>query len=336
MTKRKQGLEWVAGIILDSMYGALPAPFFVVGGDRIAPDVMMERIPGVILVATSLIVSGIGTYGGWQLGGEMMACCAIIPVLVHWVIFCCSYLPMKSGILFDLAGQIAFSIMSLYSYLCTAWARGSSARQNVVTFLCMVWSIRLGWFLFYRYTKRGGDFRFEKAEKNRKDGFTFFAWTNQGLWCFIQGIPLLLLQQKPSVPGPSDWDWTDLTGWVGFFAGLMIESSSDSQKLRWVLKYPKRKSRPYIDSGFWAYSRHPNYAGESLIWMSIALSCLGSFTDQREFLITAGAALFFSIIPDANFSSMAGVPCRQAIRENGILSQIQTRNKCVLAFAKEI
>ncbi|MBC8187024.1 MAG: DUF1295 domain-containing protein, partial [Proteobacteria bacterium] len=57
--------------------------------------------------------------------------------------------------------------------------------------------------------------------------------------------------------------------WV---AGFAIEVAADQQKRRFRAD-PSNRER-FIRSGLWAWSRHPNYFGEIILWIGIALIAL--------------------------------------------------------------
>ena len=61
--------------------------------------------------------------------------------------------------------------------------------------------------------------------------------------------------------------------WAGGFA---IEAVSDRQK-RLFRQDPANAGR-FITTGLWAWSRHPNYFGEIMLWLGIALIALPSLS----------------------------------------------------------
>lgn len=52
-------------------------------------------------------------------------------------------------------------------------------------------------------------------------------------------------------------------------------------------RYRANRTTPFIRTGLWKYSRHPNYLGEILMWWGIALACLSLMPDK--WYLVAGA-----------------------------------------------
>ena len=66
-----------------------------------------------------------------------------------------------------------------------------SLRIILIYILCIIWSFRLGFFLFKRILERKNDFRFKNGTKY--PGYLFFSFTMQGIWCFLVGYPIVLI-----------------------------------------------------------------------------------------------------------------------------------------------
>jgi steroid 5-alpha reductase family enzyme len=118
-----------------------------------------------------------------------------------------------------------------------------------------------------RIRKAGKDGRFDEM----KPSFVRFlnAWNLQGLWItFTVSAALVAITTLTRKP-------------IGLFAGLgfliwiigfAFEATADAQKNRFRAD-PKNKGA-FIQTGLWARSRHPNYFGEIVLWIGVAVICL--------------------------------------------------------------
>jgi steroid 5-alpha reductase family enzyme len=92
------------------------------------------------------------------------------------------------------------------------------------------------------------------------------AWTLQGLWVLLTAAAALaVITGGVSKP-------LGLVGAIGiaiWAAGLLIEIVADQQKSQFK-KDPANKGK-FIGTGLWAWSRHPNYFGEIVLWVGMAI-----------------------------------------------------------------
>ena len=87
---------------------------------------------------------------------------------------------------------------------------------------------------------------------------------------------------------------------VGLFAvGFLMEALSDHQ-LQQHLKDPNPDKGKFCKRGFWRYSRHPNYFGESVIWFGIF--CFALYTPKGYWTILS--PLFITLL----LKYVSGVP----------------------------
>lgn len=77
------------------------------------------------------------------------------------------------------------------------------------------------------------------------------------------------------------------------FLSAILQGVSDI----YMHKYRRHKDTPFIRSGPWQYSRHPNYLGEILMWWSIGLGAVFSLGGSYYLLIGAllNTALFLFV-----------------------------------------
>ena len=61
-----------------------------------------------------------------------------------------------------------------------------------------------------------------------------------------------------------------------FISGLSLEIIADYQKTKFR-KQPENRGY-FISSGLWAYSRHPNYVGEIVLWTGVSVMSFSSLS----------------------------------------------------------
>jgi steroid 5-alpha reductase family enzyme len=144
---------------------------------------------------------------------------------------------------------------------------------------CLVlWGLRLAAHIAIKNHGRPEDARY--AAMRRRWAEEGHEVLNSFLWVFmLQGV-LVLVIASPIV-------WTNLRGStelgraapVGFLlwlAGFLCEAIADAQRLRFRVRYPKRR---LLTSGLWRWSRHPNYFGEIILWWGIFLMAARNLSD---------------------------------------------------------
>ena len=133
--------------------------------------------------------------------------------------------------------------------------------------LVAVWAARLGAYLFARIRKAGKDARFDAI----RSSFIRFllAWTLQALWVSLTLAAALAAMTTIARRGLDAYAAVGSTMWA---VGLAIEATADAQKRRFRSR-PENEGR-FITTGLWAWSRHPNYLGEMLLWTGVAVVAL--------------------------------------------------------------
>jgi steroid 5-alpha reductase family enzyme len=86
--------------------------------------------------------------------------------------------------------------------------------------------------------------------------------------------------------------------------GFAIEVAADQQKRRFRADSSNRDG--FIQSGLWAWSRHPNYFGEIALWIGIALIALPVLSGWQ--LATLISPVFVYLL----LTRISGVPLLEA------------------------
>lgn len=190
---------------------------------------------------------------------------AAIGIGSHWLGWLMSEI-LGTCMFFDITEDIALYVMFIWSYSTIDFP---SLRHQLVFALAMLWCTRLVAFVGYRVVVRGGDFRFDRLIKAH--AYNFFGWTSGGTWCFINPFCLWYSAEFGAI---TSLDVVDYVGIAVFTLGLAIETVSDIQKYRFNQNHMSGQNSRWIDSGLWAYSRHPNYCGEILVWLGLSITAV--------------------------------------------------------------
>jgi steroid 5-alpha reductase family enzyme len=249
---------------------------------------------GAIIAAlfVAAAVGWAGSSGGLQIAGiPLFALAGAFVFLVQWIVFVPSYAAQTEHY-YDLTGSLTYLAAVIGTLIL---AERFDARSLVLTLLVSVWALRLGSFLYRRVKRAGSDERFADI----KPSFTRFlmAWTLQGLWVFLTlAAALAAMTARDSVPlGP-----VGLVGIAVWAVGFAIEAVSDHQKR--VFRADPANAGRFIDTGLWAWSRHPNYFGEIVIWTGIALIALPTLSGWQT--VTLISPLFVYLL----LTRVSGIP----------------------------
>lgn len=196
-------------------------------------------------------------------GFPLFAFCVIIAFAINWIAFIPAFI-FQTEKFFDLTGSITYITVTVVGVLLSPVR---DARTFIVLALVLIWSARLGTFLFKRILKEGKDGRFDEL----KPYFLsyLFVWTLQGLWVSLTlAAALVIITTSAKMP----LGFFAFVGFTIWLIGFFIEGVADAQKSKWRAN-PENKGK-FINVGLWSKSRHPNYFGEIIIWIGIAFIAL--------------------------------------------------------------
>jgi len=216
------------------------------------------------LVASAMVAAGVswalGHGGIHVLGLPVVAWAIAAAFAIQWIAFVPAFL-LRTERFYDLTGSVTYITVVGLSM---ALSRPLDARSLLLSLLIAVWAVRLGTFLFRRVRAAGKDARFDVIKRSFPRFLT--AWTVQGLW-----VSLTLAAALAAITATARKP-LGMVGWIGlgvWSVGLGIEAVADEQKSRFR-KDPANRGR-FISRGLWRWSRHPNYFGEIVLWIGVAL-----------------------------------------------------------------
>lgn len=191
---------------------------------------------------------------------------ASLLMIVVWVIA----VRIRNAGIVDIAWALGFAPLAI---LYRAFGDGEPLRQNQITLMVVIWSVRLGVHLWKRvmghHPEEDGRYReLRSAVAGHKNFFFFWFFQAQALLLAVLSIPCLLSNFDPRIR-------LGFTDWLGFALWLVAiggESLADRQLA--AFKADPANRGKVCAAGLWRYSRHPNYFFEWMVWVAFFLFAL--------------------------------------------------------------
>lgn len=221
----------------------------------------------LITVVVGLVIGALvalaGSQGGATVGGFPVFALAVAAAFAVQVLV---YIPSaiaRTERFFDATGSATFILVTLGVVLLSP---SPDARSLALAAMVIIWAVRLGSFLFIRIHRSGSDDRFDDIKVNPLSFLR--VWIMQGLWVSITAAAAWIAIATE----PADRVSFDVFAGVGialWIIGMLFEVVADLQKNAFKAD-PANEGR-FIRTGLWSRSRHPNYFGEILAWVGVAI-----------------------------------------------------------------
>ncbi len=169
----------------------------------------------------------------------------------------------------DVAWGLGFILMTWTSYLLSPDA---GIRGLWVGTIVSLWGLRLAWHIHARNAGKTEDYRYLAWRTEWGKWFYVRSYLQvyllQGTLLFLVVSPVLLINRQAG----AEFGVLDMLGGVIWLGGFLFEVIGDAQLERFI-QNPANKGK-LMQSGLWAYTRHPNYFGEVTQWWGILLIAL--------------------------------------------------------------
>ncbi len=194
--------------------------------------------------------------------GPLVLALAVLAVVMALVWLAAARL-QNAGIV-DVAWSYNFSLVAV---LYAAHLPGFPTRRLLVVVMAVLWSARLGTYLYRRVMSHHPveDGRYQDLRRRwapHADRRFFWFFQVQGALNVVLSLPFLIAARNPE-PRIHPAEWTGVALWAMALAG---ESLADRQLDRFC-RDPANRGRT-CRVGLWRYSRHPNYFFEWLVWVA--------------------------------------------------------------------
>ena len=168
----------------------------------------------------------------------------------------------------DLFWGFSFVVVNAFYFLSSG---DITAQKLLVLVLVSIWGLRLTVYLAWRNIGKGEDFRYQ--EFRRKYGPKRYWWVSffqtfllQGVLIMVVSLPLLGIHGSTDSGALTLLDYVGIIVWI---IGFSFEAGGDLQLVRFKGNTANRGQ--VLDTGFWRYTRHPNYFGDATVWWAYAI-----------------------------------------------------------------
>jgi steroid 5-alpha reductase family enzyme len=178
---------------------------------------------------------------------------------------------LKNNSIVDIGWGMGFVLVAWILFL---FRPEINPAKIMMTVWVTLWGFRLSLHIFMRSRGKGEDFRYAGWRREWKRYFAlrsyFQIFMLQGLLMLVISLPIIILfSGKPRPFSPCDG-----LGSAVFMVGFCFETLADLQLRRFMLN-PENRGK-LMTTGLWAWSRHPNYFGEAVLWWGFFLLALPS------------------------------------------------------------
>lgn len=228
----------------------------------------------------------------------------IYSAILIWVFMTCWYfiaLVLKRNDIADTAWGLGFIVVTAFNLFLNP-----TTKLFVSLIFISIWGVRLATHIYQRNKNKKEDYRYESF----KDSPYIKVFLTQGLFMWLISFPLYWSNFQFSL--------LSLLGCLVWIVGFYFEATADRQ-LQDFLQNPNNRNK-IMQTGLWAYSRHPNYFGEVVMWWGIWLINLGS----NWWSVIGPITITFLI------TKVSGIPLLEKKYENNV--DFQGYKKRVSAF----
>jgi len=157
-------------------------------------------------------------------------------------------------------------VLAAFTYAAAAPTLGP--RALVVLALVSVWALRLSIYITVRNWGHGEDRRYQAIRARNQPHFEvkslYLIFAFQALLAWVISLPLL-----GAILNPGPLGALDIVGALLWLVGFTFEAGGDWQLARFKAD-PANRGK-VMDTGFWRYTRHPNYFGDFSVWWGFYL-----------------------------------------------------------------
>ncbi|MFE3656733.1 DUF1295 domain-containing protein [Streptomyces sp. NPDC059165] len=208
----------------------------------------------------------------WSALWANLAAAAVAALTVMLVTFLIA-LRRKLHRIVDVAWGVAFTAVAATTWVLSA-GYGDGGRRLLVAVATAVWGSRLAVHIARRGHGRGEDPRYTSLLDKARGSRTLYAlrtvYLLQAALVWLVSLPVQVASYAREPVG-----LLAVIGVLCWAAGVTFEAVGDHQLARFTADPANRGH--IMDRGLWAWTRHPNYFGDCLVWWGLYLMACTSW-----------------------------------------------------------
>lgn len=148
---------------------------------------------------------------------------------------------------------------------------GDPLRTALLVVLVAVWGLRLSWHIHRRNAgHREEDPRYEKVLGGRLPEVGMGVAVRKVFALQAAALAFVALPITVGVVLEVAWWPLVVVGALVWLVGVVFEAVGDAQLAAHRAR-PREERPPVLDTGLWAWTRHPNYFGDACVWWGLWL-----------------------------------------------------------------
>ena len=234
----------------------------------------MTKAEGLVRITIAYVVAlFLGGASLYALDGSPLADAFYADIIATLVIFMFSRFYANSSF-YDAYWTVIPPFLALYWFAVSDIAIDPT-RGLMVIGLILYWATRLtlNW-AYYWEGMHHEDWRYSMLREKAPKVAVFTDLFGVHLFPTLQVFAGMLPVYAVYCLGEAPLNWLDWVAFIVTFAAITLQMRSDFQLHDFVAQ---REEGQHLDTGLWAWSRHPNYLGELGLWFGLFLFGLAAY-----------------------------------------------------------
>ena len=237
-----------------------------------------QRRAWIVCGLVYVLATVAGGFTVWMTVDSLGACWSILlaDVVGTGVVFAASVI-LNNSSLYDPYWSVAPMVIGLW--LLIDAPELTEPRLLLGVALTLLWGGRLTWnFLRGWSSLEHEDWRYRDLRKSSGRAYWVVSFTGIHMFPTLLVFLGMLSVYVMAQPGTAAFGVLDGIGGLIALGAIWIEATADKQ----LREFRLSKSDPsrILDTGLWAWCRHPNYFGEMMFWWGLALMAISASVDS--------------------------------------------------------